>query len=65
MRDQEKADQINPLFAELHRAADVGDWHMFVNLMGGPLAKRCDLPLRTYYEYRPEENSYGGVFARH
>lgn len=59
MRDQEKADQINPLFAEIHRAADVGDWHMFVNLMGGPLAKRCDLPLRTYYEYKPEENSYG------
>lgn len=59
MRNQAAADQVNPLFAEIHRAADVGDWQTFVNLMGGPLAKRRDLPLRTYYQDRPEPNAWG------
>ncbi|WP_352435703.1 replication endonuclease [Citrobacter sedlakii] len=59
MRNQAAADQVNPLFAEIHRAADVGDWQTFVNLMGGPLAKRCDLPVRAYYQDRPEPNAWG------
>lgn len=59
MRNQAAADLVNPLFAEIHRAADVGDWPTFVNLMGGPLAKRCDLPVRAYYQDRPEPNAWG------
>ena len=59
MSNQAAADLVNPLFAEIHRAADVGDWQTFVNLMGGPLAKRCDLPVRAYYQDRPEPNAWG------
>lgn len=59
LHDQDAADKINPLFAEIHRAADGGDWQTFVNLMGGPLAKRRDLPLRTYYQDKPEPNAWG------
>lgn len=57
--NQQAADQVNPLFAEIHAAADAGDWGWFVNLMGGPLAKRADLPLRTFYQDKPEPNSWG------
>lgn len=59
LRDQDAADQVNSLFAEIHRAAHAGDWQEFVNLMGGPLVKRQDLPVRAFYQNKPEPNSYG------
>ncbi len=36
-RNQEQADKINPLFAELHCAADAGDWQQYTQLQGGAL----------------------------
>lgn len=58
-RNQEKADQINPLFAELHRAADAGDWQQYTQLQGGALVARCDLPLRIWYQQKDQTNDHG------
>lgn len=58
-RNQEKADQINPLFAELHRAADAGDWQQYTQLQGGALVARCDLPLRIWYQQKDQPNDHG------
>lgn len=58
-RNQDQADKINPLFAELHRAADGGDWQEYTQLQGGPLVARCDLPLRIWYQQKAEPNDYG------
>lgn len=41
-------------------AADQGDWRAFCNLMGGPLAKRKDMPVSLAKEDRPDQvNRYG------
>lgn len=58
-RNQELADRINPLFAELHRAADAGDWQQYTQLQGGALVARRDLPLRIWYQQKDEPNDYG------
>lgn len=58
-RNQEAADKLNPLFAELHRAADAGDWREYTQLQGGPLVARRDLPLRIWYQEKDEPNDYG------
>lgn len=58
-RNQEQADRINPLFAELHRAADAGDWQQYTQLQGGALVARRDLPLRIWYQQKDEPNDYG------
>lgn len=58
-RNQELADKINPLFAELHRAADAGDWKEYIQLQGGALVARSDLPLRIWYQQKDEPNDYG------
>ncbi len=58
-RNQEQADKINPLFAELHRAADAGDWQQYTKLQGGALVARRDLPLRIWYQQKEEPNDYG------
>lgn len=59
MRDQDLADQINPLFGELHRAADGGDWREYTLLQGGPFVLRKDLRVRTWYQTKDEPNDYG------
>lgn len=58
-RNQTLADRIDPLFAELHRAADGGDWQKYVQLQGGPLVARRDLKLRIWYQPKDEPNTYG------
>ncbi|WP_239664040.1 hypothetical protein [Enterobacter cloacae] len=58
-RNQEQTDKINPLFAELHRAADAGDWQQYTQLQGGALVARRDLPLRIWYQQKEEPNDYG------
>ncbi|THD47017.1 replication endonuclease [Enterobacteriaceae bacterium ML5] len=58
-RNQEAADKLNPLFAEIHRAADAGDWREYTQLQGGPLVARRDLPLRIWYQQKDEPNDYG------
>ncbi|MEZ0583283.1 replication endonuclease [Erwinia sp. STN24] len=57
-RNQELADRINPLFAELHRAADAGDWQEYTQLQGGPLAPRESRPLRIWYQQTETPNDY-------
>lgn len=59
MRNQELADQINPLFGELHRAADGADWREYTLLQGGPFVLRKDLRVRTWYQTKEEPNDYG------
>ena len=59
IRNQELADQINPLFGELHRAADGGDWDEYTLLQGGPFVLRKDLRVRTWYQTKDEPNDYG------
>lgn len=59
MRNQELADQINPLFGELHRAADGGDWREYILLQGGPFVLRKHLHVRTWYQTKDEPNDYG------
>lgn len=59
MRNQELADKINPLFAEIHRAADKGWWDEYVQLQGGPFVTRDALHVRTYYKQEDEPNAYG------
>lgn len=59
LRNQELADKINPLFAELHRAADAGDWQVYTQLQGGALVARRDLPVRIWYQQKEEPNDYG------
>ncbi len=58
-RNQTLADRIDPLFAELHRAADGGDWQQYIQLQGGPLVARRDMPLRIWYQPKDEPNVYG------
>lgn len=59
MANQELADKINPLFAEIHRAADKGWWDEYVQLQGGPFVQRDALHVRTYYKQEDEPNAYG------
>jgi hypothetical protein len=59
MGNQAKADQINPLFAEIHRAADKGWWNEYVMLQGGPLVRRNELHVRTWYKQEEEPNTFG------
>jgi hypothetical protein len=59
MRNQALADKINPLFAQLHHAADGGDWREYTHLQGGAIVSRKDLPLRVWYQKEGQPNSYG------
>lgn len=45
--------------AELSAAADQGDWQTFIKLMGGPLAKRKDHPLRLARLWSDQPGVYG------
>jgi len=59
MHDQALADGINPLFGELHRAADSGDWQQYVQLQGGAFVARKNLVVRIWYQMKDEPNTYG------
>ncbi|HAG0017505.1 TPA: replication endonuclease [Salmonella enterica] len=61
MRDKELAEKFGPTFAELHQAADDGDWETYVTLQGGPLVSRRDLTLRPYYEDQSQPGRYGVI----
>lgn len=43
----------------IRAACDQGDWQMFVDLMGGPLAKRSDQTLRAFHVISDTESKYG------
>lgn len=59
MHDQVLADSINPMFGELHRAADSGDWQQYVQLQGGAFVSRKNLVIRIWYQLKDEPNAYG------
>lgn len=59
MHDQTLADSINPMFGELHRAADSGDWQQYVQLQGGAFVSRKNLAIRIWYQLKDEPNAYG------
>lgn len=59
MHDQALADSINPLFGELHRAADSGDWQQYVQLQGGAFVARKNLVVRIWYQMKDKPNAYG------
>lgn len=72
MRDQDLAARFGTTFAELHQAADDGDWETYVMLQGGPLVSRRDLALRPYYEQQKQAGRYGtlnqvmkGIYLQH
>ncbi len=48
----------------IHQAADEGDWAQYIELMGGGICKRADLPLRAKYFIDPEAGEYGEDTAR-
>jgi hypothetical protein len=53
---------------ELRSACDAGDWERFIDLMGGPLVKRSDMPVRALH-VTPDnggesENKYGEITKR-
>lgn len=59
MRDQATADKIDHIFADIHRAADDGDWFTYTMLQGGPTVSREALIVRTYYQEKEEPNEHG------
>lgn len=48
-----------PLIEEARQAADTGDWACYVTLMGGPQARRKDIPIKLYKIPRNKEGRYG------
>lgn len=59
LRDGETARGLSVEFAEVHDAADAGDWAGYVNAQGGPFVRRDDLQVRTLYEPESGFNQYG------
>ena len=64
MADTETAHGLSIEFALAHDAADVGDWAGYVNAQGGPLVRRDDLRVRTFYEPSADFNQYGEEIVR-
>lgn len=72
LRDPIERASLSELEA-IRAACDAGDWKKFVELMGGPLVKRADLPVRALQVRademgppRPDqlENQYGEICRR-
>lgn len=59
MADSETARGLSVEFAQVHDAADAGDWAGYVNAQGGPFVRRDDLQVRTWYEEENMFNQYG------
>lgn len=50
---------VDSLLEELRQAADAGEWSKYVELMGGPICKRGDRPLRPMMVQSETPNRYG------
>lgn len=74
LRRSEVQAEASDKFEAARTAADVGNWEAYVQVMGGPVVKRCDLPLRVastragerwdfknQFEYPAPLNRYGEV----
>jgi len=59
MADSETARGLSVEFAQVHDAADAGDWASYVNAQGGPFVRRDDLQVRTFYKEENMFNQYG------
>lgn len=63
LSDQKKADSVTPVFGELHRAADTGDWAAYTRLQGGLFTARKNLTMRTWYKPGEEPDECGRYAA--
>ncbi|CAK8738300.1 hypothetical protein SODG_001999 [Sodalis praecaptivus] len=59
LNDSEAAHGLSVEFAACHDAANAPDWAGYVNAQGGPLVKRDDLAVRTWYQPAEVLNQYG------
>ncbi|ALR77754.1 replication endonuclease [[Enterobacter] lignolyticus] len=59
LRDNETARGLSIEFADVHHAADNGDWADYVNAQGGPFVRRDALQVRTLYLPQPQFNRFG------
>lgn len=57
--DNDAARGLSVEFAQVHEAADRGDWAGYVNAQGGPFVKRDAVQVRTLYEADGDFNQYG------
>lgn len=48
-----------PLIEDARQAADAGNWTRYVTLMGGPQARRVDMPIKLYKVQRNKAGRYG------
>ncbi|EHF6858657.1 replication endonuclease [Salmonella enterica subsp. enterica serovar Panama] len=63
LSDQKKADSVAPVFGDLHRAADGGDWAEYTRLQGGLLTTRKNLTMRAWYKPGEEPDECGQYTA--
>lgn len=52
-------EQRDPELEAIRAAADNGNWAEFVELMGGPLVKRKDLPVKLERAFNSSKGRYG------
>lgn len=57
--DSDHARGLSVEFAEVHQAADNGDWAGYVDAQGGPFVKRDEVQVRTLYEADGDFNQFG------
>ncbi|WP_039057030.1 replication endonuclease [Enterobacter sp. Bisph1] len=62
--DSELAQGLSVEFAQVHNAADNGDWAGYVNTQGGPFVTRDAVQVRTLYEADGDMNQYGEEILR-
>lgn len=46
-------------FAQIRKAANAGQWDVFLRLMGGPMVKRADQPMRAWVEIKFDTSKSG------
>jgi hypothetical protein len=57
MRRLKKA-ELSPEMQAIWEAADKGDWKTFMELMGGPLGKRKEMPIQLAKVWSDKPNRY-------
>ena len=55
---------MSETLADAREAADRGDWAAYVNAQGGPLVRRDELAVRSWYQPAGQRNSWGEEMTR-
>lgn len=58
LRRLDDSEKYGDTLAAARAAADAGNWERYVEVMGGPAVKRCDLPLRVARTRQGERYDY-------